>query len=174
MSRILVLMVVLVGLGVLATWGTTGASWRDRQSLDAGAVRTGNLILLNGDEGNEVNTFGFTALSNTEMGPGDFAQAPLSMANAGTADLRYRLAGWTSTSPDLRAHLELTVTVVPSAADCPTTGAQPGAPVAPATLRPLGADASETLCIRMTLPNATPQTAMSGTVSFEWYAEQDL
>lgn len=166
---------------------TTGAYWQSSISLDGGQLSSGSLVLLNGDAVNQVSNYQFTALAGTSLRPGSAVQAPLTMKNGGTAPLTYRLVQTsTSGSTSLAGQLALRLDAVPTPATCATGIDVPAATAgttlyagglvgaSTATARPLATGASETLCVRVTVPAAAPQTVQAGSTqtTFTFGAQQ--
>jgi hypothetical protein len=148
----------------------TGALWRDAVSLDGGPVSSGHLSLVVGDDQTRAQTYAFTALHTSALHPRGWAQAPLTVANAGTADLDYRLLGSAATgSAGLGAAMTLRLTTVATRAAC-RTGTDVTDPTGPQTAgydgplvgtgtptsRLLVVGASEVLCVRATLADTAP------------------
>lgn len=178
-NRILAAIGASVIVLALMSAKTTGALWRDSENLGAGTVSSGTLELLNGNATSQVKNYDFTQLSSTNLSPGKFVQAPLTMKNAGTADLRYRLESWTSNPVSFKSYLNLIVTSVTSASNCPIPGTdpQPGTAVNMSTPRPLDPGTTEVLCIRLKLDEAVPQNQAGLTnqrVTFTFRADQKL
>jgi hypothetical protein len=151
----------------------TGALWRDSDQLSGGTIRSGELSLVNGGAGTQSADYAFTELAGTGLAPGRWSQAPLTIRNAGSADLVYRLATTTASDPTgMAASLRLRVQQVAAATSCPTgvgaaeptgpvtglyTGPLLGASTTPA--RQLAVGASEALCLRVTLDSGAPSAA---------------
>jgi hypothetical protein len=184
MTRMLWL--TLVGgmvLVVLATTSTTGAFWRDEATVDAGPVSSGSLVLL---VGGQAETYVFTALTASNLVPGQSVRAPLGISNGGGTDMVYGLTSVTtavvgSADEALAASLRLTVTD-DAACDGPQTQ-DPGLPfkapldaTATFTGRELTPSAFETLCIEVELDANAPATAASGSTAatFTFRGDQKL
>jgi len=171
-----VLSLALAGMG-------TAAYWSDAETVPGTTLRSGSLDLLAGTAAAQVQDHVFTALDATNAGPGSVAQAPLTLRNAGTEDLRYRLDGTVVTPTASASAFTTAATLVPSAASCPATGTPvglvlvPTAPLGSATsaYRDLDKGRSEVWCLRVTLspfaPQATLQSTSTGIV-FRFRAEQ--
>lgn len=177
----------VVTVVVLGSTASTGAWWNDAEQLDGGTLRSGELSLVNGSTTEQSSSYDFTELAATNLSPGRYAQAPLTVHNDGTADARYRLAGVElGGDPDLGAQLDLTATVVTAAGDCPTgvDGGDPTNPIEQIYSGPLPADGLETqrslpvetaeiICLRVQLDPDAPSTGQSGSgsITFLFAAE---
>ncbi|UYQ77159.1 hypothetical protein OF385_14210 [Glutamicibacter sp. JL.03c] len=166
---------VLLMLGISAQ--STAASWRAESIVDPPALKTGSLSLL---AGGSVD-YPFATLSGSGLVPGSFTQAPLVISNAGSVDLAYRLNGAVNTLPSpsasdqaLFGSLQLSVYSGMDSAACEADQALAGvqlyrgavgANASFATARVLRAEpaaASETLCVRLSLPAGATQGAAGG------------
>jgi spore coat-associated protein N len=175
---VLALLVGVLSVGVLAVF-------TDSTSVGANTFATGNV---------DVSTSPASALvTYSVMVPGDQVTAPITVTNAGSADLRYAITS-TTTENVLAAQLDLTVksgvatctnagfgasgTVLYGPADVgstattnlvgnPTQGAQAGD-------RALSAGANEVLCFNVSLPLSTGNAfaSLSSTATFTFEAEQ--
>lgn len=158
----------------------TGALWRDEETIAGGEIRSGSLDIRVGPSGAEVNDVVLDALGGTDLGPNRFSQAPLSVNNAGTTAMTYRLQNVSQTGS---IPLTLTASIVASVAACPTGAAPSGAttlydgpldaaqaPSEPES-RSLAPDESEVWCFRVTVSDDPPQGATS-TVSLTFRADQ--
>lgn len=175
-SRVIAAVGALVVVLVFMIGRTTGAYWSDSENLGAGTVDSGTLTLLNGNESSQVKNYDFAALSATNLAPGRFAQAPLTMKNGGSADLRYQVQNLTSNPAAFKGQVTAAYTVVASASGCPATGsgAQPGSPVTLSSPRALAPGATEVLCIRVTLADSAPQNQPNQRLTFNFFGEQNL
>ena len=161
----------------------TGALWRDQETLGGGTIRSGTLDIKVGTSGAEVNDFLYqlpTILGATNIGPGGYSQAPLSVRNSGTVPMRYRL---NSTSQTGSLNFTLTASKVTAVTNCPAIGVPSGtvealyngpftgaqAPASPA-FRQLGVGLAEVLCLRMTLLDSSTQSS-SSQVKFSFLAQ---
>ena len=160
----------------------TGALWHDEKSIDAGTITTGNLSLLLGNGSETKQNYEFVDLNGSNLVPGDFVQAPLTVSNGGTTNLSYNLVGATTapatpTSADtaLSAGTVLSVYAGMDRADCAARRTLTGSRlyVGPASSgitlgqpRPLATGGSavstEVLCLRVEVNPTTPQTAAGG------------
>jgi hypothetical protein len=123
-----------------------------------------------------VQDYLFGELTATNMSPGSFAQAPLTLRNAGTTPMTYRLESLLA-SGDLRAeHLVLTTTLVDSGLTCTSggSGPQPGVLMDPSAPRPLAPQGAEVWCVRLALAPDAPQSIAGGegSVVFTFRGEQ--
>jgi predicted ribosomally synthesized peptide with SipW-like signal peptide len=175
---VLALLVGVLSVGVLAVF-------TDSTSVGANTFATGNV---------DVSTSPASALVTfSAMLPGDQVTAPITVTNAGSADLRYAITS-TTTENVLAAQLDLTVksgvatctnggfgasgTVLYGPADLgnttavnlvgnPSQGAQAGD-------RALTAGANEVLCFNVSLPLSTGNAfvSLTSTATFTFQAEQ--
>lgn len=173
--------VLVLGISALGT----AASWRADGNIDAGLISTGSLSLTAGNGTSAQQDYGFTELTEangTNLVPGAFAQAPLTLSNAGTTQLNYALVAApgilsspTTADTALAAAVVLSVHSGMSSADC-----KAGQPLSGTRLYsgPLGADAkfaaprslakpgagtsAEVLCVRLAISSGAPQTAAGG------------
>lgn len=177
----------LVTVAVAGSSASTGAWWNDSASMDGGMLRSGELSLVNGSATEQSSAYAFTELAATNLSPGGYGQAPLTLRNDGSADARYRLAGVdVGGDDDLAAQLNLTVTVVATAGDCPT-GVDVDDPTGPTdqiyagslpidgveTQRPLPVETAEVICLRVQLDPDAPAANQSGagSITFLFGAE---
>ena len=162
-----------IGALTLLSATGTGALWRDSEQLSGATIRSGELSLVNGGAGSQSAAYAFTELAGAGLAPGRWSQAPLTIRNAGSADLDYRLATTTASDPTgMPAALRLRVQQVAAATSCPT-GVGAAEPTGPVTglytgpllggsttpARPLAVGASEALCLRVTLDSEAPSAA---------------
>lgn len=165
----------------------TAALWRAEEQLEPGTIKTGTLSLAAGNGTDSSQTYVFSELATSTLAPGGFVQAPLTISNTGTADLRYTLSGAITATPTpgaadvaLAAAVELSMHSVADAAECGVDMPSPGdalyqgplgAAAAFAAPRNLAAgvpgSASEIMCVRVALPNNAPQTAAGGTLELQ-------
>ena len=166
----------------------TGALFTDQATVASNTFVTGNVDIS--------ATPATAAVALTGMAPGDQVVAPITVANAGTLQLRYALRSTTTENP-LAAALQLTLKSGFTAATCTaanfvaggtgtlygpgvlgtTTGtAVFGSNVAGAQAgdRVLNAGTNEVLCVRANLPLAVTSTVASttSTATFTFDAEQ--
>ncbi|MBY4109347.1 hypothetical protein QM588_19115 [Rhodococcus sp. IEGM 1354] len=170
-----------VAVLVFGSAQTTGALWRDEETLDGGTLDSGTLDIKLGPQGSaEVQNFPIPGLGNGVLAPNGFAQAPLLIRNNGTTPFVFRLQNTTVNGP---LPFVLTASTISSTGSCPATGAPTGAsvlynanaagaqiPVAPAA-RLLAPGSNEVWCFRLTTSDSPPQTATS-TVTFSFRADQ--
>lgn len=122
---------LLVAVAAL-TYGSvqsTSALWRDQATVpDAGSIATGKLVLTAGAPGSTQSaTYPFEELKPPgRVQIGDYVQRPLTLVNAGTIPLKFRLgtAAVPSSSAGV-ATVHLDVRLTASTTECPTTGALP-------------------------------------------------
>lgn len=168
----------LVGCGLIfGSTLATSALWRSAVSLDGGSVRSGSIVLLNGDASGQTKNYAFSALTGTTLRPGSTVQAPLVVRNGGTSPLDYRLVQtFSSGASTLSAQLSLRLDVVSgtcaagvgvaTATDVTATpydGTLVGA-AAPVPRR-LAPGATETLCIRVGVKPDAPKTVSGASTS---------
>jgi spore coat-associated protein N len=134
----------------------------------------------------DISTSPTVLTAVTSMMPGDTATQALTVANAGTGDLRYAMS--TVATNTLGAQLQLTVKTQDGGGGCAAftgtsvlaittlNGAAIGSNVQGANAgdRTLAAGASEVLCFRVSLPLSTGNTfqGASSAVTFTFDAEQ--
>lgn len=181
LAATIVVLALLVGLLTVSAL----AVFTDSQSVAANTFSTGT-VDISSSPASALVTF-------SSMLPGDQVTAPITVTNAGTADLRYAITS-TTTENVLAAQLDLTIksgvttctnagfsasgTVVYGPADLgavaganivgnPAQGSQAGD-------RSLIASANEVLCFNVTLPLSTGNTYqnLSSTATFSFQAEQ--
>lgn len=165
----------------------TAALWRADGQIEPGTIKTGTLTLAAGNGTANSQNYVFTELNTSMLAPGRFVQAPLTISNTGTANLRYTLNGAVSATPTtgeadaaLVAAVELSVHAVDKASDCgrdtPSSGGALyqgalDAAAAFAAPRNLAArvpgSASEILCVRVALPSDAPQMAAGGILELQ-------
>ncbi|MEV8143320.1 hypothetical protein [Specibacter sp. NPDC078709] len=168
----------------------TAALWRAEAQLEPGAITTGTLSLAAGDGVTNEQNFGFSSLNTSVLAPGGFVQAPLTISNTGTTALTYTLAGAHSvTTAPSAADTELAGAVVLSihgtaeaavcTADSPSAGVELyqgslSAGAAFAQGRELAPDATETLCVRVALPEKVEPIAAGGSIELQlgWRGDQ--
>ncbi len=158
-----------LGLGVVLSVGVTGtfAYWTDAVTVSGTALAAGSIELKADDSDALV---GYTTLNLSTMVPGSSVAGVLTIANAGTAPLKYTATS-TATNGDgkgLRGSLVVKVT-----GDASVTGTSPSMTCAGAALsgaqvtldgpllatgRLLAAGAAETVCIEVTLDPAAAST----------------
>jgi predicted ribosomally synthesized peptide with SipW-like signal peptide len=180
-KRLWLVLAGMVVLVLLVSTSTTGALWHDQAVVDAGSVSSGSLVLL---VGGQEETYAFTALTASNLVPGQSVRAPLSISNGGSTEMVYGLSAVTaaaagSADEALAASLRLTVTD-----DAACDGPQTQDPVLPfqspldasATFsgRDLTPSAFETLCLEIGLDADAPTAAASGStaVTFTFRGEQ--
>ncbi|MCW2787223.1 MAG: hypothetical protein JWP74_3740 [Marmoricola sp.] len=160
----------MLSVGVVGTH----AYWTDAVTVVGASFSTGFIDLKVNNVDANVD---LTSISLAAMVPGTTTAAVLTVKNAGTAPLKYTAAS-TATNADGKALAAALVVKVTG--DAATTGSAPvktcagtalagtgttlsGAVVS--TGRLLSADASETLCIQVTLPATAPSALQSATTS---------
>lgn len=173
-------MVVLV---LLVSTSTTGALWHDQAAVEAGSVTSGSLKLL---AGGQEETYLFTALTASNLVPGQSVRAPLSISNDGSTDMVYGLTAVTTAAAGpadeaLAASLRLTVTDdaacnAPQTQDAGLPFKAPLDPTATFTGRELAPSSFETLCLEVELDANAPVSAASGstTATFTFRGDQKL
>jgi alternate signal-mediated exported protein len=162
----------------------TAAVWRAERNIDAGTMRTGNLLLLVGAEPKEAANYEFIELDGSNLVPGQYVQAPLMLSNGGTTDLLYNLVG-ASAKPETPTDADtaladssiLSIYAGMTAVACDGRQALSGQMLYKGTAnstakfavaRPLlseNGDASkENLCVRLSVPSNAPQAASGGSL----------
>lgn len=167
-----------LSLGVVLSVGATGtfAYWTDAATVSGTTFTAGTIDLkVNGND----NVTGYATLSISAMVPGNSTAAVLTIANSGTAPLKYT-ASTTATNADgkdLRSALVVKVT-----GDTTTSGTAPATTCAGTALagagtalngallstgRPLAAGpsaaASEKICVQVTLPASAASSLQGAT-----------
>ncbi|WP_461164803.1 hypothetical protein [Arthrobacter sp. R4-81] len=180
-----VLWLILAGMVVLVllvSTSTTGALWHDQSTVDAGSVSSGSLVLQVGGQ----EAYVFTALTASNLVPGQSVRAPLSISNGGSTDMVYGLSAVTTAAAGpadetLAAWLRLTVTAdaaceVPQTQDVGLPFKDPLDGTATFTGRELAPSSFETLCIEVELDANAPIAAASGstTATFTFRGDQKL
>lgn len=182
-KRLWLILAGMVVLVMLISTSTTGALWQDQATVDAGSVTSGSLTLL---VGGQEETYVFTALTASNLVPGQSVRAPINISNGGSTNMVYGLTAVTTAAAGpadeaLAASLRLTVTD-DAACNGPQTQV-PGLPFqAPldATAafkgRELSPSAFETLCIEVELDANAPIAAASGSTAaaFTFRGDQKL
>lgn len=157
---------------LFVTAAATGADWRTSLPMDGGVIGSGTLDLLGGSASSQVQNYTFAALSGSNLQPGDYRQAPLTIRNAGDIPLRYELAS--TAFGTLVGALSVTITRVATPAACPATGAPTDAGGSVGGWRALAVAATEVWCFRVTLDGTAPESAQAttGSVVFGFRGEQ--
>ena len=149
---------------------TARAAWSDGATVDAGTLTGGRVSLVLGAGGTGVETYSFTALGGTDLGPGAVRQAPLSVTNDGDVGVRYRNAAVSLGA--LAGQATVTWTRVASEPECPASGTPVGLAGDVTQLRPLEPAQTEVWCVRLTLGTNPPQNLSNAPVTFTFSAEQ--
>ncbi|SIS21947.1 hypothetical protein [Williamsia sterculiae] len=179
-GRLLVvaLVVVVVALS-LAAVRSTGALWSGSAATGATAVTTGQLKLVAGS--GSASTYQFPALTGSGVLPGTQTQAPLTVTNAGSTPLRYRL---TAAGPQVTSGPGVTVALsgvvggtcaagaLSGTAAFPTTSTSAGGAAVAGVWRSLARGASEVLCIRSELQSVAAAGASTYFILFTFNTEQ--
>ena len=161
-----------LSLGVVLSVGATGtfAYWTDSVSVSGTTFTAGTIDLK--VNGNDTVT-GYTSLNISNLVPGNSVAAVLTVANSGTAPMKYTAAttATNTDTKDLRSALVVKVT-----GDTATPGASPAATCAGTALassgttlngslistgRLLAAGANEKVCVQVSLP-AAASTSLQG------------
>ncbi|NKS85947.1 hypothetical protein GS571_12045 [Rhodococcus hoagii] len=158
-----------LGLGAIGTL----AAWSDTATATSGVFSTGSVSLtLNGNPGNPT-AYAFTTLSKTNMLPNDSVAATLPVKNEGSTSFNYTMSA-NSTTSTLAPALRVSVSTGTSngttcsggaaiATDVPLVSG--GAANLISAPRPLGKDATETLCFQVALPTNAPDTVQGQNVN---------
>jgi len=165
-----------LSLGVVLSVGATGtfAYWTDAATVGGTTFTAGTIDLkANGSD----NVTGYTTLNLSAMVPGNSTAAVLTIANTGTAPLKYTASGTATNADgkDLRGALVVKVTGDATTSGTTPTVTCPGAALAGAgtslngallpTGRLVAAGASEKVCVQVTLPAAAATTLQGATTS---------
>ena len=171
-KRLWLILAGMVVLVLLVSTSTTGALWHDQSTVDAGSVTSGSLTLL---VGGQEETYVFTALTASNLVPGQSVRAPLTISNGGSTDMTYGLTAVTTATAGpadeaLAASLRLTVTddavcEAPQTQDAGLPFKAPLDATATFTGRELAPSSFETLCIEVELDANAPITAASGSTA---------
>ena len=166
---------VLIGT---ASAGVAWAQWHESVPLPGGTLNSGSLIMhINGSAAPALIDIDITA----DLANDTTRYVPLTVSNAGTEPLLYRLVNGTATNVSnaelLTVGLRIGVGLATSAASC--SGGAPGttlvAPVALASPsfafanRPLAgapSPASEVLCVTLTVPDVKDNSTSGDGVAF--------
>jgi hypothetical protein len=161
-----------------ASAGVAWAQWGESATLPGGTLNSGSLILhINGSAAPAVIDVDITA----DLGNDTTRYVPLTVANAGTEPLLYRLVNGTATNVTnaelLTIGLRVGVGLAASAAAC--TGGAPGTTLVAATTltspsftfanRPLAgapSPASEVLCVTLTVPDVKDNSTSGDGVAY--------
>lgn len=153
----------VLGLGVVLALATPGtyAHWTDEVQVGGTTITSGTLDLrVNGQD----QVTGYTTLDIAPMVPGNSTAAVLTVRNTGTAPLKYTASTSTTNADSLSLGAALVVKVT---GDPSTTGSTPATTCAGASLpgaatslggpmlstgRMLAPEASEKVCVQITLP----------------------
>lgn len=173
----------LGAVGVLATGLSvkgTFAFWTDAATVRTGSFQSGNLdITLDGGLTGQGGTTTISALSLSNMVPGESVAANVAVANAGSVGLTYTIVG--TASGELASGMQLSVFTGTASATSRTmtcSGTQVGSTTtlsaAAATFgaaRSLASSGTETLCVRAELPlsadNSLQGTTMTASLVFD-------
>lgn len=172
---------------------TTGALWRDQETMNAGSVKAGTLTLFaGGDSTTTSQVFQFDNLAKTLIAPGEFGQGAMVLRNGGNVPLRFRVSriGLTlaTVAPATPVQVAVDVRIGTTVAACTTTSAPSGPSVvsvsastsSPAIV-PVGtpileqtiqANQAVVLCVRSTLVSASTSVSSSYRHEFTIVGEQ--
>ena len=165
-----------LSLGVVLSVGATGtfAYWTDSATVSGTTLTAGTIDLkANGSD----NVTGYTTLNLSAMVPGNSTAAVITIANSGTAPLKYTASGTATNADgkDLRSALVVKVTGdattsgTSPAVTCPGTALAGSGTALNGALIPTGrlvaAGASEKVCVQVTLPAAAAATLQGATTS---------
>lgn len=159
---------LLFGIGSAGTF----AHWTDEVTVTGITFTAGTIDLK---VNNQDTVTGYTTLNITNMVPGNSVAAVLAVKNSGTAPLKYTAtsSATNSDSKNLRGNLTVKVT-----GDSSVTGSSPSATCAGSALsgtgsalngglvttgRLLSSNASENLCIQVTLPSGAGSSLQGAT-----------
>lgn len=161
-----------LSLGVVLSVGATStfAYWTDAATVSGTTFTAGTIDLkTNGSD----NVTGYTTLNLSTMVPGNSTAAVLTIANTGTAPLKYTgtATATNADGKDLRSALVVKVTSDATTSGALPTTTCPGTAIAGSgtslngallpTGRLVAAGASEKVCVQVTLP-AAAATALQG------------
>ncbi len=167
----------VLALGSLsgALWAGTMATFTDTQTATSTFTAGTVDLRLNADA---TSAYSWTALSLSNMKPGDVLYKPLTVSNNGTLGYSYTMSS-SSTNADskgLRDQLVFGLKVVADAVTCDSLGVGYAASVTTATAagalsaaaisaRTLTAGSSEVLCAYVSLPSGTDNTFQGATTT---------
>lgn len=166
----------VLALGSLsgALWAGTFATFTDTQTATSTFTAGTVDLRLNGDA---TSAYAWTALSLSNMKPGDVLYKPLTVSNNGTLGYSYTMSSAsTNDGKGLRDQLTFGIKVVADATTCDslgvgytasgTTATAAGALSAAAiSARSLASGASEVLCAYVSLPSNTDNTFQGATTT---------
>jgi predicted ribosomally synthesized peptide with SipW-like signal peptide len=172
---------LLFGIGSAGTF----AHWTDEVTVTGITFTAGTIDLK---VNNQDTVTGYTTLNITNMVPGNSVAGVLTVKNSGTAPLKYTAtsAATNGDTKNLRGNLTVKVT-----GDGSVTGSSPAATCAGSALsgtgtalngglvttgRLLAANASETVCLQVTLPSSAASSLQGATtdVSLTFSGTSDL
>ncbi|MDV7100249.1 hypothetical protein R4227_08915 [Gordonia amicalis] len=171
---------ILVAVLVFGSVRTTGALWAEQADGSDTDITTGTIGLAPGAGGG--SSFTFPALNGTNVIPGQAQQAVLTITNAGSTPLRFRLASAGPSVSTPGATVTVNLSGAP-ASSCPGTGtpltaaftaqntSSPGT-VFTSPWTPLAKSASTSWCIRAVLVSVTGTQPATFTITFDFAAEQ--
>ena len=171
-----------VGVLILLSAQQTGAMWHDSTPISNATIRSGTLALAVGDASSQSAAYTLSAFGGTNLTQNAAVQQPLTVANAGSVDMNYRLDSVSQTTTTTNVPLRLAVWLNP--ASCPSTGAPTGGALiydgamngaaAPTTgwAPALAPGAKSTWCLRATVGSLADgfDVAQSSTVTFHFTA----
>ena len=165
---------VLLSTGLLFGIGSAGtfAHWTDEVTVTGVTFTAGTIDLK---VNNQDTVTGYTTLNISNMVPGNSVAAVLAVKNSGTAPLKYTATSSATNgdSKNLRGNLTVKVT-----GDSSVTGSSPSATCSGSALsgtgsglngglvttgRLLSSNASENLCIQVTLPSSAASSLQGAT-----------
>lgn len=174
----------VIGLGTLAS----SALFTDNATVTNNSFTNGTVDIATDPAS--------TALSTSNMAPGDIAYGTVKVTNSGTLALRYAMTSSATNADSKALASQLQMTIKSGVSSCDAAGFSGGSTVynagvlgglgAPAAIigdtttgqqsgdRTLAAGADETLCVRVTLPSSTSNTYQGAatTATFSFAAEQ--
>ena len=172
-GRLLLIGSVVLGVAGVSAGFTSLALFTDQVTVPGNGFTTGTVDLTVAP-----TTAFFTA---SDLMPGDAFNAPVAVANTGTSELRWTLAGSATGTGSLETQIVLAVGEV-SAAACPAwNGVSTPAPLSTGELgsatltdQVLSAGSTSDLCFRASLPLATGNAyqGMTASATFTFAAEQ--
>ncbi|ATD71615.1 MULTISPECIES: hypothetical protein [Gordonia] len=171
---------ILVAVLLFGSVRTTGALWAEQADVSDTDITTGTIGLAPGTGGG--SSFTFPALNGTNVIPGQAQQAVLTITNAGSTPLRFRLASAGPSVSTPGATVTVNLSGAPGAS-CPGTGTPlTGAFTAQDTSSPgtgftspwtpLAKSASTSWCVRAELVSVTGTQPATFTINFSFAAEQ--
>ncbi|MBY6412560.1 hypothetical protein HQ346_11465 [Rhodococcus sp. BP-252] len=166
---------IVLGLGAVGTL----AAWSDTSTATSGTFTTGTIDITIGDTAPGADNVTLTSLSSTGIAPGNTVSAPLTVRNNNSVPFTYTISVVASNAT-LGALLN---TSVYAGSACTGTALSTVSGLSPSKFfqqaspagnlsRPLARNATDPLCISVTMPSTAtaPATPASGTLTYSLVA----